>query len=124
MLCQSLIMEFDVKVYGGKKVANRSAILAFGSRSEPRRSGEATLIPKVDKALEKGSKTRAETACAVRRDTSLLMHRTCVDKTKDEMNPVTCKMRFITLTCRRIMRYYLGVYGRCRVMSGLFSVDP
>jgi hypothetical protein len=25
--------------------------MAFGSRSEPRRSGEATLIPKVDKAL-------------------------------------------------------------------------
>jgi 4-amino-4-deoxy-L-arabinose transferase-like glycosyltransferase len=51
LLCQSLIMGFDVKVHGGENVADRSAILAFGSRSEPRRSGEATPIPKVDKAL-------------------------------------------------------------------------
>ena len=51
VLCQYSIMGFDVKVYGGKKVADRSAIIAFGSRSEPRRSGEATPLPKVDKAL-------------------------------------------------------------------------
>ena len=38
VLCQFLIMGFDVKVHGGKKVADRSAILALGSRSEPRRS--------------------------------------------------------------------------------------
>jgi hypothetical protein len=44
-------MGFDVKVHGGEKVADRSAIIALGSRSEPRRSGEATPIPKVDKAL-------------------------------------------------------------------------
>jgi outer membrane protein assembly factor BamB len=45
------IMAFGAKVHGGEKVADRSAIIAFGSRSEPRRSGEATPIPKVDKAL-------------------------------------------------------------------------
>jgi hypothetical protein len=52
VLCQFLIMGFDVAVHGGEKVAARSAIIAFGSRSEPRRSGEATPIPKVAKALE------------------------------------------------------------------------
>ena len=59
-----------VKVHGGKKVADRSAILALrakkvadrsailalGSQSEPRRSGEATPIPKVDKALARPSR--------------------------------------------------------------------
>jgi outer membrane protein insertion porin family len=45
-----------VKVHGRKKVADRSAILAFGSQSEPRRSGEATPIPKVDKALARPSR--------------------------------------------------------------------
>ena len=50
-LCQTLIRRFDVKVHSGKKVADRSAIMAFGSQSEPRRSGEATPVPKVDKAL-------------------------------------------------------------------------
>jgi hypothetical protein len=44
-------MGFDVKVHGGEKVADRSAIIAFGSRSKPRQSGEATPIPKVDEAL-------------------------------------------------------------------------
>ena len=48
-------MGFDVKVHGGEKVADRSAIIAFGSRSEPRRSGEATSIPKVDEAVELGN---------------------------------------------------------------------
>jgi hypothetical protein len=33
------------------KVADRSAIIALGSRNEPRRSGMATRIAKVDKAL-------------------------------------------------------------------------
>ncbi len=48
--CQPLILRFDVKVHGGEKVADRAAIIAFGSRSEQRRSGKTTHIPKVDKA--------------------------------------------------------------------------
>jgi hypothetical protein len=42
---------FDVNIQSGKNVVDRSAILASGSPSaEPRQPGEATLIPKVDKA--------------------------------------------------------------------------
>ena len=67
VLCQSLIKSFGVKVHGGKKVADRSAIyafgrfatiaahrsaiIAFGSWSEPRRSGEPIPTSKVDKVL-------------------------------------------------------------------------
>jgi hypothetical protein len=50
-LCRSSIMRFNGNIPGGKKVVDRSAILACGSPSaEPRQPGEATLIPKVDKA--------------------------------------------------------------------------
>jgi hypothetical protein len=51
VLCPTLITWFDGKAHGGEKVADRSAVTAFGSRSEPRRSGTKALILKVDTAL-------------------------------------------------------------------------
>ena len=50
-LCRTSMTRFDVNIQSGKNVVDRSAILASGSPSaEPRQPGEATLIPKVDKA--------------------------------------------------------------------------
>jgi hypothetical protein len=51
-ICVAIRPLFRVcRAHVGEKVADRSVIIAFGARSEPRRSGEATPILKVDKAL-------------------------------------------------------------------------
>jgi hypothetical protein len=51
VLCQSLIMGFDVEVHGGENVADRSAIFAFGSQSEPRQSGDSPADATADASL-------------------------------------------------------------------------